>query len=115
MSHARRVRRNPFRASAGWGDAPNVQFVWEGALDEVDERRIGRPQREVTVEPGRRSEDWRTLRSPVSVSHKQRISRSGRLVRESGTVMRPVELRHSFEAWPRLTPQRWHLPNTYGH
>ena len=62
ITHAPIVRRDPLRSSAGWTDAPDVQFVWERTLDEVDECRVGRPQGKVTVEPGRRSEDGPALR-----------------------------------------------------
>ena len=64
MTHAPHVRCDPLRSSPGWTDAPDVQFVREAALDEVNECPVGRPQGKVTVEPGRRSEDRLILRSP---------------------------------------------------
>jgi len=45
MTHAPKVRGDPLRDPAGWSDTPDVQFVWEGALNEVDECSVGRPQR----------------------------------------------------------------------
>lgn len=86
MSHAPIVRRDPFRGPAGWSDAPDVQLVWEGTLDEVDECRVRRPQWKVRVEPGRGSEDGPILRSSAAVCHEQRVSGSGCVVCESGAV-----------------------------
>src|SRR6266481_1323493 len=112
MSHAPRVPRNPFRCSAGWADAPNVQFVGEGTLDEVDVCRVGRPQRKVTVEPCRRCEYGPPLGSHAAIRHKYRISGSWRVVHQSGTITRPVELRHAIKVRSRLPTQRWHRPDT---
>src|ERR1039458_9428501 len=112
MSHTPIVRRDPFRLPATWSDAPNVQFVWEGTLDEVDECRVGRPQLKVSVEPGRCGEDGPIPRSPVAIGHKRRVSGSGCVVYEPGAVVRPVELGHAFKVWPRLSAQRWHRPDT---
>src|SRR5437899_1878834 len=111
MTHARIMRRDPFRSSAGWTYAPDVQLVGEGTLDEVDERRVGSPQWKVTVEPGRRRENGPIIRSPAAVCHEQRVSGSGRVVGESGRVMRPVELGHAFKVWLWLPAQRWHRPD----
>jgi hypothetical protein len=55
MSHAPIVPRDPFRSHAGRGerpDAPDVQFVRQRALDEVNECRVGRPQLKVRVRTG---------------------------------------------------------------
>ena len=35
------LRGDPFRRPSGRRDAPDVQFVWEGAEDEVDRRELG--------------------------------------------------------------------------
>ncbi len=47
----------------------------------------------------------------AAIRHEQRVSGSGRMIRESGAVMRPVELGHAFEVWLRLSAQRWHRPD----
>ena len=57
ISHPPIVRRDPFGSSTGRTNAPDVQFVRQRTLDEVDECRVGRPQRKVAVKPGRRGED----------------------------------------------------------
>src|SRR6266403_101220 len=111
MSHAPIVRRDPFRSSAAWTDAPDVQFIWERTLNEVDECGVRCPQRKVTVEPGGRTKDGLSLRSAVAVRHEQRVSGSSRVVSELGTVARPVELGHSFKVGFRLAAQRWHCPD----
>src|ERR1700726_4846638 len=36
---------------------------------------------------------------------------SGPVVRKSGPVVRPVELRHAFKVRPRLPAQHWHPPD----
>jgi hypothetical protein len=56
------VRSDALRGSAGWSDAPDVQFVGERTLHEVDELGVRRPQLKVSVETGRRSEDGRAIR-----------------------------------------------------
>src|ERR1700722_3196108 len=111
MTHVCFLRCDLFRCAATWGDSPDVQFVWEGTLDEVDERHIGRPQGKVTVEPGSRSEDGFTLRSTIAVGNEERISGSGSVIRESRGVGRPVELRHAFKVSLRLPAERWHPPD----
>jgi hypothetical protein len=50
-----------FRNTTGWrvageSHAPNVEFVRERSLDEIEERIIGRPDGEMGVEPGRGDE-----------------------------------------------------------
>ena len=67
ISHVPIVRRDPFWSSAGWTDAPDIQFIGKGTLDEVDECFVGGPRRKVTVEPGRSSEDGNIARSPTAV------------------------------------------------
>src|SRR6267154_3240852 len=111
MSYAPKVRSDPFRAPAGGSDPPDVQFVRKGARNEIDKCGIGRPQRKMTVEPGRRSEDRPALRSEATIGNKQRISRPGRVVRQLGTVTRPVELGHAFQVWLGLSAERWHRPD----
>src|SRR6516162_3290111 len=37
INYAAIVRGDPFRSSAGWRDAPNIQFVRQGTLDKIDE------------------------------------------------------------------------------
>ena len=58
MTDAPVVGCDPLRSSPGWTDTPDIQFVREAALNEVNECAVGRPQGKVAVEPGRRSEDW---------------------------------------------------------
>src|SRR5271168_407307 len=111
MSYAPVVRRDPFGAPACWPDAPDVQFVGQGTLNEVDECRVGRPQRKVTVKSGWSSEDGPTLRPPAAVCYEQRVSGSGSVVRESGGVAGPVVLGHAFEVRLRRSSQRWHRPD----
>ena len=36
MTHATHVRCDSLRGPPGWTDTPDIQFVREGALDEVD-------------------------------------------------------------------------------
>src|SRR5271156_6521249 len=104
------MRRDSIRDSAGWRDAPDIQFVWQGALDKVERCRVGRPQGEVRVEPDRCSEDGPSFRSRIAVGDEQRVSGPGRMVHEPGAVGRPVELGYAFKVWPRLSAQRWHGP-----
>src|SRR5258705_5593412 len=111
MSHAPIVRRDPFRSSAAWTDAPDVQFIWERTLNEVDECGVRCPQRKVTVEPGGRTKDGLSLRSAVAVLHKQRGSRCPRGGSEVGTFARtggtraPLKVGVSLGA-PTLAPPR---------
>src|ERR1700722_4158979 len=116
MSDAPTVRRDPFGIAAGRRDAPDVHFVWQGTLNEVEECRIRGPQWKVRVEPGRRREDGPILLSPAAVCDpavcdKERVSRSGGMVGEPGAIVRPIELSPPFEVWPRLPAQRWHRPD----
>src|ERR1700747_2324686 len=111
MSDAPIVRRDPFRSSAIWTDAPDVQFVWERTLNEVDESRIRRPQWKVTVQSGRRPKNGLVFWSALAVRHEQRISGSRCVVGELGAVVRPIELGHSFKIGRRLSTQRWYCPD----
>src|SRR5580704_6406029 len=111
MRHAPGVRGDPFRGPTAWSDAPDVQFVRERTLDEIDECGVRRPQRKVTVKPGGRSEDRPILRSPDAVRDEKWVSGSGRVVCESGAVARPVVLGNSFEIELRRSTQRRHRPD----
>src|SRR5580704_14512456 len=102
MTYAPIVRRDPFRSSTRWTNAPDVQFVREPALDEVNECRVRRPQRKATVEPGGRGEDGPIPHVHTAVRHEERVTGAGCVVCESGGVVRPVELGHAFKVWPRL-------------
>src|SRR2546423_8714204 len=110
MSHASIVRRDPFRSSPAWTDAPDVQFIWERTLNEVDECGVRCPQRKVTVEPGRRTKDGLSLRSAVAVLHEQRGSGAPRVGREVGTFPGTRELGHSFHVGTRSSTARLHYP-----
>src|ERR1043166_1196978 len=120
MSHAPIGRRDPFGSSAAWTlrwpfrwmDAPDVQFIWERTLNEVNECLVRRPQREVTVDPGRRGKNGVSVRSAVTAGHEQWVSGARRMVCESGAVLCPVELGHPFKVGLRLPAQRWHCPDT---
>src|ERR1051326_9410513 len=120
MSHAPIVRRDPFGSSAVWPlrwpfrwmDAPDVQFIWERTLNEVNERLVRRPQWKVTVEPGRRGKNGLPVRSTVTVGYEKRVSGAGRVVCESGAVLCPIEFGPPFKVGLRLPAQRWHCPDT---
>ena len=91
MSNAPIVRRDLLRTSAGWRNAPDIQFVGQGALDEVNKCRIWRPQWKVRVETCGRSEDGPVFRSSIwrrftAGGHEKRVSGPGRVVREPGAV-----------------------------
>src|SRR5258706_2180598 len=111
MSHAPIVRRDPFRSSAAWTDAPDVQFIWERTLNEVDECGVRCPQRKVTVEPGGRTKDGLSLRSAGAPCDQQRGSRSPRVGKEMGNVARPVEIGHSLKVEFLPAAPRLHLPD----
>jgi hypothetical protein len=49
ITHLPMVRRDPFGNSTSRTNAPDVQFVWQRALNEVEERRVGGPKRKVAV------------------------------------------------------------------
>src|SRR5256885_11999112 len=97
MTHAAIVRRDPFRSSTAWTDAPDVQFIWERTLDEVDECGVRRPQRKVTVEPGGRSKDGLPLRSAGAGFEKKRGGRGQAGGREGGNGQRARQNRHSLQ------------------
>ena len=80
------LRGDSFRGPPGRTDTPDIQFVREAALDEVNECAVGRPQGKVAVEPGWRSEDGPILRSPAAVCDEQRVSGAGGVVRELGVI-----------------------------
>src|ERR1700751_499761 len=102
MSHPPIVRRDPFGTSAPWTNPPDVQFIWQLTLNEVDESLIRSPQWKVTVQPGGRPKDGLVLRSALALGYEKWISGSRCVVRQSGAVARPIELGHSFEVGLRL-------------
>ena len=102
MTDAAHVRCDSLRGSPGWTNAPDIQFVREPALDKVNECPVGRPQRKVAVEPGGRSEDGPILRSRRAVGDEEGVSGSGRVIRELGAVVRPVELGHDPDCKPHV-------------
>src|ERR1017187_6398850 len=111
MTYEPIVGRDPLRTPASGCDAPDVQFVRDGTQDEVNECPVGRPDGKVTMESGRRRKDGSILRSAAAVRHEQRISGSGRVVREPGTIARPVGFGHTFKVWLWLSAQRGHGPD----
>src|ERR1700730_18276253 len=111
MSPAPPMRGDPFRHAAGWTDAPDVQFVGQGALNEVDEFCIGGPQGKVRVEPSRRGKDGLAGRAAPGVGEEHRVAGPGRVVHEPRGVAGPVELSYAFEVWLRLSAQRGYGPD----
>src|ERR1700739_1277590 len=52
------------------------------------------------------------IQSLATLSQKQGVSLSARVVYQLRTVARPVELRHALKVWLLLTAQSWHRPDT---
>src|ERR1700722_7714798 len=107
------LRRDPLRSAAAGADAPDVQFVGEGTLREVDKGIVGRPQGKGSVDSGGGWEDGLHFRLSLraAVSHEQGIPGVGGVVCESGAVVGPVKLGNSGEVRPRLSAQRWYGPD----
>ena len=96
IAYPRVVRGNAFGNPAGRVDPPDVHLVWRRAVDKVNEGVVRRPHRKMAMKSGRPCEDL-PLGSPGAVIHKQRVARRRRVIDETRTIARPVELRSSFE------------------
>src|SRR5690348_15090929 len=110
MAHLCIVECHPFGSATRRRNTPDVHSP-KRALDEIEECRIRRPNRKVTVQSGWGGE-YRPLGGPATcIRNKQWIARTWRVVSKPRAVGRPVELGHAFQIRRQLSAYSRRRPN----